>query len=146
MLASRTARPGPDLDRALQGEGVPRQPRNLDELLARPKVSLDELAPWVPEAAEWPAAVAHEVVAGIKYAGYIERQERQVRRIARMESLPIPEGLDFGLVEGLSFEVREKFTRVRPETVGQASRIPGATPAAVTALLAHLKARSAHER
>ena len=146
LLASRTARPGPDLDRALQGEGVPRQPRNLDELLARPKVSLDELAPWVPEAAEWPAAVAHEVVAGIKYAGYIERQERQVRRIARMESLPIPEGLDFGLVEGLSFEVREKFTRVRPETVGQASRIPGATPAAVTALLAHLKARSAHER
>ena len=145
LLASRSARPGPDLTCALQGEGIPQQPRKLNELLARPGIALEDLSPWLPEAARWPGAVAREVVAGIKYAGYIERQERQVQRVARMESLSIPAGLDFDRVEGLSFEVREKFERVRPETVGQANRIPGVTPAAVTALLAHLKARPTHE-
>jgi len=140
LLASRKASPGPELHQALQGEGVPTQARRLDELLMRPHVTLDALAPWLPEAQQWPPAVAAEVVAGVKYAGYIERQERQVQRIARMEALPIPPQLDFARVEGLSFEVREKLDRVRPETVGQASRIPGVTPAAVTALLAHLKA------
>ncbi len=134
LLASRRVRPGEGL------EGL-REPRRLDELLARPRVTLDELAPWIPEAAGWPRAVAEEVASRLKYAGYIERQQRQVERMARTDGVGLPGDLSYDDVAGLSFEVREKLRRVRPDTLGQAGRIPGVTPAAITALLTHLRLR-----
>ena len=144
LLASSTLRPTePGVSERLAERGIepPRQPRRLAELLARPRVLLDDLLPWIPEAADWPRAVVEEVASRLKYAGYIERQQRQVERMRRTETLRLPVDLSYGKVAGLSFEVREKLRRVRPETLGQAGRIPGVTPAAITALLAHLRMR-----
>ena len=79
--------------------------------------------------------VAEEVELQIKYEGYIQRQVRQVEKFKRLEKKSIPNSFDYNLVSGFSREVREKFNRVRPETVGQASRISGVTPAAISLLL-----------
>ena len=85
--------------------------------------------------------VAEQVEIQIKYAGYIERQHRDIERQRRHEELGLPEDLDYAEVHGLSREVREKLNRHRPRTLGQAGRLSGLTPAAVSLLLIHLKSR-----
>jgi tRNA uridine 5-carboxymethylaminomethyl modification enzyme len=103
---------------------------------------LSDLVPWLPEINSWPPAVQDEVTSQIKYAGYIEHQRRHVAQQQRAEFTPIPDDLDLDQVVGLSVEVRQKFQRSRPETLGQAGRIPGVTPAAITALMVHLRLRT----
>jgi len=76
-----------------------------------------------------------------KYAGYIDRQREEIDHRQAQDALRLPTDFDFEHIRGLSAEVREKLVRVRPETVGQAARIPGVTPAAVSLLLVHLKKR-----
>jgi tRNA uridine 5-carboxymethylaminomethyl modification enzyme len=76
-----------------------------------------------------------------KYAGYIDRQEREVAKHAKQESLRLPEDIDYAHVSGLSNEARQKLTAARPVTLGQASRLEGMTPSAVSLLLIHLKKR-----
>jgi tRNA uridine 5-carboxymethylaminomethyl modification enzyme len=83
--------------------------------------------------------VAEQVEIAVKYAGYIARQEEEVSRQEAHETTRIPADLDYDAVRGLSIEVRQKFKHQRPETVGQASRISGVTPAAISLLLVHLK-------
>ncbi|MCH9020820.1 MAG: tRNA uridine-5-carboxymethylaminomethyl(34) synthesis enzyme MnmG, partial [Proteobacteria bacterium] len=73
------------------------------------------------------------------YAGYLDRQEADVRAFRRAEALALPDGLDYGAVGGLSSEVREKLEASRPATLGAAARISGVTPAALTALLGHVR-------
>ena len=90
--------------------------------------------------------VSSQVEIQAKYSGYIARQEQEIARSRRSEQAPLPDDLDYGLVEGLSNEVREKLEQVRPDTVGQAARIAGVTPAAVSLLLIHLKKRSLTRR
>jgi tRNA uridine 5-carboxymethylaminomethyl modification enzyme len=85
------------------------------------------------------AAVAEQVEISIKYAGYIARQQNEVARLASQETTCIPSSFDYDDVRGLSFEVRQKLGEQRPETIGQASRISGVTPAAISLLLVHLK-------
>lgn len=75
----------------------------------------------------------------VKYEGYIERMKRQLAQFEELESIRIPERLDFNRVPGLSNEVRERLARNRPASVGMAQRMPGVTPAAVFALMAHLR-------
>jgi len=87
-------------------------------------------------------AVAEQVEIQAKYAGYIERQRDEIERTRRNENVSLPDDIDYGNVKGLSSEVREKLVRHRPSTLGQAGRIPGVTPAAVSLLLIHLKKRS----
>ena len=84
------------------------------------------------------AKVAEQVEIGVKYAGYLDRQREEIERQQRNESTPIPAGFDFAGVHGLSAEVQQKLARVQPQTVGQAQRIPGMTPAAISLLLVHL--------
>ncbi|MDP3221556.1 MAG: tRNA uridine-5-carboxymethylaminomethyl(34) synthesis enzyme MnmG, partial [Rubrivivax sp.] len=84
-------------------------------------------------------AVIEQAEIGIKYAGYIDKQKAEVERASSLESLVLPEDLDYGAVSALSFEVRQKLTRHRPATLGQASRLSGVTPAAISLLLVHLK-------
>jgi tRNA uridine 5-carboxymethylaminomethyl modification enzyme len=74
-----------------------------------------------------------------KYSGYIDRQQDEIERQRRHEEARLPEDIDYATVRGLSAEVRQKLKEARPETVGQASRVPGVTPAAVSLLLVHLK-------
>jgi len=89
-----------------------------------------------------PSQLTAEAEARVKYAGYIERQEQEVERQRRNEETPLPADLDYAVLTGLSHEVRQQLSRVRPGTIGQAGRIPGVTPAAVSILLVHLKKRS----
>jgi tRNA uridine 5-carboxymethylaminomethyl modification enzyme len=83
--------------------------------------------------------VAEQVEIQARYQGYIERQQEEIERQRRSEDKRLPENMDYRLVKGLSIEVREKLSQVAPQTVGQAARIPGVTPAAISLLLVHLK-------
>jgi tRNA uridine 5-carboxymethylaminomethyl modification enzyme len=142
----------------LLGKAIERE-YNLADLLRRPGVGFDTLTE-VLAAAQYtgqrPADVSRETLRGelgteladavieqleiaTKYAGYIDKQNDEVQRAAAYEQLRLPPELDYGQVTALSFEVRQKLTRHRPETLGQASRISGVTPAAISLLLIHLK-------
>jgi tRNA uridine 5-carboxymethylaminomethyl modification enzyme len=118
------------------------------DLLRRPEVSYDALvevageAPWPMEDDRLPAQVRAQVEVRAKYAGYIERQEDEIERQRRNEETALPSDLDYTQIAGLSIEVRTKLAEIRPETLGQAGRIPGVTPAALSILLIHLKKRS----
>jgi tRNA uridine 5-carboxymethylaminomethyl modification enzyme len=82
-----------------------------------------------------------QVEIATKYAGYIHKQQDEVARAAQYEHLPLPTDLDYGAVSALSIEVRQKLAHHRPQTLGQASRVSGVTPAAISLLLVHLKKR-----
>ena len=84
-------------------------------------------------------AVLEQVEVMAKYAGYIDRQRDEVGRAAHYENMALPADLDYGQVSALSMEVRQKLNRHKPETLGQASRISGITPAAISLLLIHLR-------
>ncbi|MBW9263302.1 MAG: tRNA uridine-5-carboxymethylaminomethyl(34) synthesis enzyme MnmG [Candidatus Thiodiazotropha sp. (ex. Lucinisca nassula)] len=113
-------------------------------LLARPNVSYRQLMtiPRLGPGLQEPQEV-EQLEVQAKYAGYIARQQGEIDKQRANESVQLPEDLDYTNVRGLSSEVREKFQRHRPETLGQAGRIPGVTPAAISLLLIHLKKRSA---
>ena len=90
-----------------------------------------------------PEAVRLQVEVRAKYSGYIERQQDEIERHRKSEETPLPGDLDYSTVAGLSNEVRQRLAAARPDTLGQASRLPGVTPAAVSVLLVHLKRRTA---
>ena len=119
------------------------QRRNLMELLAYPSIAFDDLARIWPQIGTWSAAVREQVEIDAAYAGYLDRQAADVAAFRRDEDLELPGQLDYAEVGGLSNEVREKLTTVRPATLGQAARIEGVTPGALTALLAHVRRRAA---
>ncbi len=110
----------------------------LAELLRRPQLDYDALAPFDPTRPKLPDAVFEQVEIELKYEGYIRRQEAQVREMRRLEGRRIPRELDYAGIDGLRLEAREKLARVRPENVGQASRISGVSPADVSVLLIYL--------
>ena len=91
--------------------------------------------------ADWPEVVREQVLIDAGSAGYIDRQRIEAESLQREEALILPETLDYSTVGGLSNEVREKLERIRPRTLGQAGRIEGMTPGALTALLFHVKHR-----
>ena len=129
------------------GDTLRREARAL-ELIARPDASYASVSaiPTVGQA-DLPADLRDQVVEQVeiqaKYAGYIDRQRDEVERARRAEAIQLPGDLNYARVKGLSAEVSEKLSRHRPETLGQAGRIPGVTPAAVSLLLIHLKKKSA---
>lgn len=118
---------------------------SLYNLLKRPDITLAQLRNLLPatDDALNDRAVAEQVEIQIKYQGYIDRQRVEVERMAQQESTLIPEELDYTQIAGLSNEVRQKLQAQRPTTIGQAARIPGMTPAAVSLLLVHLKKTAA---
>jgi len=117
----------------------------LTDLLRRPNVSYKQLMTLTGvdgrrfDQPELEVAVADQVEIQVKYAGYIDRQAKEVERHEHYENLALPDDIDYMSVRALSMEVRQKLTRHRPETLGQASRIAGVTPAAISLLLVHLK-------
>jgi tRNA uridine 5-carboxymethylaminomethyl modification enzyme len=156
-LKSTWVRPGvlPDTDaQRLLGRPIEHE-YSLAELLKRPAVRFDDVAEAAriarPEAgvsretlrAEWGVELADAVIEQLeiatKYAGYIDKQVEEVERAASLEGMPLPSGFDYSKVAALSFEVRQKLTQQRPATLGQASRISGVTPAAISLLLIHLR-------
>ena len=137
--------PVEDIERALDQPLA--RAHSLMELLRRPDVSYAQLmtlpgaAPGVED-----ARVAEQVEIQAKYQGYIERQQEEIARYEHYEDLKLPQDVDYGSLRGLSMEVRQKLSLHRPETLGQASRISGVTPAAISVLLVHLKHRSSAGR
>ncbi|MFO0018907.1 MAG: tRNA uridine-5-carboxymethylaminomethyl(34) synthesis enzyme MnmG [Alphaproteobacteria bacterium] len=117
------------------------QRRNLSELLAYPTIGFEDLARIWPEILDWSPAVREQVEIDAAYAGYLDRQAVDAEALRRDEALSLPEDLDYAAIGGLSAEAREKLGRVRPRTLGQAGRIEGLTPGALTALLAHVRRR-----
>jgi tRNA uridine 5-carboxymethylaminomethyl modification enzyme len=150
-LQSAWVRPGTEAGARIEARFGPlsREQRALD-LLRRPEVSYAALVEAVGEgAAQWRAdeRLADQVPAQVdvqaKYHGYIERQHEEIEHRRRHEDTRLPDDLDYAAVRGLSNEVRQRLAEHRPATLGQAARIPGVTPAAVSLLLVHLKRRDA---
>ncbi len=113
--------------------------RSMRELLAFPDVTLDQFVSAVPIIADWTDDVREQVQIDAAYANYLDRQSQDADTLKAEEGLMLPIDLDYGAVGGLSTEVKEKLARVQPRTLGQAGRIEGMTPGALTALLAYVK-------
>ncbi len=141
-LQSTWLRPGDDTTDALLAQrGLPPFADGVNALqfLRRPGVDYALIAALAPPSEPLPAEVVEQVEIEARYAGYIEKQQAEVARFRRLEELPLPPGLDYGSMAGLRTEAREKLSRVRPLTVGQASRLAGVNPADISVLLVHLK-------
>ena len=115
------------------------QRRSAFELLSHPTIGMQELARIWPRLGALPPPIAEQVEIDAKYDVYLSRQAADIAAYRRDESLALPPGLDYGALRGLSNEVRQKLQTLRPRTIGQAGRIDGMTPAALTLLVAHLK-------
>jgi tRNA uridine 5-carboxymethylaminomethyl modification enzyme len=114
----------------------------LEHLLKRPDVCYADLAELDPVSRETPQQIREQVEIQTKYKGYIDRQLQQVEQSKKLETARIPANLDYASIKSLTTEVREKLSKNRPDTLGQASRIPGITPAAISILAIALKSSS----
>ncbi len=114
----------------------------LEQVLRRPEIGYQQLAEIDPLVADLPTSVREQVEIQVKYQGYIERQLEQIERMRAQEETKIPADMSYEGIAGLTTEVREKLTRFRPDTLGQAARIQGVTPAAVAILAVLLKTRA----
>jgi tRNA uridine 5-carboxymethylaminomethyl modification enzyme len=129
------------------GESATRDVVSAFDLLRRPEVEYDHVVELIGPMAtvdddRLAPQIRTQLEVAAKYAGYIERQEEEIARQRRNEETRLPDDLDYARVAGLSNEVRQKLATIRPATVGQAARVPGITPAAVSILLVHLKKSS----
>jgi tRNA uridine 5-carboxymethylaminomethyl modification enzyme len=134
-------RPGPGTDDRLREMGTSPLGNvvTLEHLLKRSEIFFEHLRFFDPGLEDVEIQAAEEVETRVKYEGYILRQEREVEKLKHMEAVRIPDSVDYGAVHGLSAEVREKLSKVRPVCLGQASRISGITPAALMAIQVYLK-------
>lgn len=123
-----------------RGEPQPKHASKLSDLLRRPRISYEDLAPFDPARPELSPAITEQVEIQVKYQGYIDRQTRQVEEARRMEAHALPADLDYDSLNGLRLEAREKLKEIRPLNLGQASRISGVSPADVAALMVFLNA------
>ena len=140
----KTGVPGtPALNRLLTDRGTAPVPDGcrLIDLLRRPQVGYDDLTPFDPAPPGLPPAVREQVEITVKYEGYIRRQQAQVDAARRLEARRLPEDADYHLIQGLRIEARQKLSRVRPRSLGQASRISGVSPADVSVLILWLRSR-----
>ena len=135
--------PSPELAALLEERGEPpvRDGARLADLLRRPRLSYADLAPFDPGRPVLDPAVISEAEIAIKYAGYIERQLRQVEEVRRLEERPMPIDIDYLSIAGLRLEARQKLAAVRPKDLGQAGRVSGVSPADVAVLMVYLKQR-----
>ena len=113
----------------------------LAEILRRPGISYEMLAPADKNRPDLPADVREEVEIKVKYDGYIKRQLRQAEQFIKLESRPLPDDIDYGAIRGLRIEARQKLDKIRPRSLGQASRISGVSPADISVLIIYLEAR-----
>ena len=141
LLSDIRLNPQPDVIHTLEdlGLGSINQPVTLKDLLKRPGAEFEDIAKVDSRILSFDNEVAEQTTILVKYDGYIRRQMEQVERVKHLEGTRIPEGFDYQDIPGLSNEVKEKLSRIRPISLGQASRISGITPAAVSILQIYLK-------
>lgn len=132
--------PNADLNHLLEQNGTApiSTGTRLSDLVKRPQISYDMLAPFDKERPELPFSVREKVETEIKYEGYIARQQAQVNEMLRLEGKAIPNDIDYSAVYGLRLEAVEKLNKIRPANIGQASRISGVSPADISVLLIYL--------
>ncbi|MGC9141372.1 MAG: tRNA uridine-5-carboxymethylaminomethyl(34) synthesis enzyme MnmG [Caldimicrobium sp.] len=118
-----------------------KEPIRIFDLLKRPEVNLKELCGIIEDLSKFSEDVLEEVEIEVKYSGYLEKQLKEVEKFKKWESMLLPEDIDYYAIPGLSNEVREKLSRHRPLSIGQAMRIPGITPSAIAAIQVYLKKR-----
>jgi tRNA uridine 5-carboxymethylaminomethyl modification enzyme len=140
-LSDTWLRPTPETNQCLSGWGL--EPLhdgvNALQFLRRPETAYAMLEALAPNPQALAADAAHQVTIEAKYAGYIETQRKQVRRLSRLEGRRIPDSFDYETIVGMRKEAQEKLERIRPATVGQASRISGVNPADISVLLVYLE-------
>ncbi len=141
LLSEARLNPKPEVKQTIEnlGLGTINQPVTLKDLLKRPGAELKDIAQLDSRVLSFDSEAGEQATILVKYDGYIRRQIEQVGRAKHLEGAKIPEGLDYGAIPGLSNEVKEKLTRTRPISLGQASRISGMTPVAVTIVQIYLK-------
>ena len=142
-VRSTTVRPGPAVNAYLAqcGSNPIQQGVPLDQLVKRAELGYPVVDTLAPAPAPIAPAAARQVEVEIKYEGYIERQRQEIEKFRHLESIRIPDDFDYGRVHGLSNELRSKLRQVRPSALGQAARMEGMTPAAISVLMVALKAR-----
>ena len=140
----------------LEGSGIPGSPAlndmlaardtapvansaRLADLLRRPQVTYEDLAPFDAQRPELPSSITDEVEIQLKYAGYLTRQEKQVAEFKKEEARLLPEDLDYTAIQGLRLEARQKLQEIRPVSLGQAGRISGVSPADIAVLMIYLE-------
>jgi tRNA uridine 5-carboxymethylaminomethyl modification enzyme len=141
-LDSIVIRPDASTRDILEGinASVPKKAISLSELLRQPQLEIHDLAPFWPDMPGYEDDILEQVQVEIKFEGYLKRQEELVRRSEYLENYELPAGMDFSSVHGLSSEVIEKLASIRPRTLGQAGRISGVTPAALSSLEVFIRA------
>ena len=145
MLEATQIRSTPDTARILESLGTTPllESQSAARLLRRPEVTMDDVLALLPPELRGPLAAAppevtEKLAIHARYDGYIRRQQAEIRRHRATENLIIPDDFDYLRVEGLTFEAKDKLVRLRPQTLGQASRVPGVSPADISILLVHL--------
>ena len=123
--------------------GALKQPTSLADLLKRPELRYEHITEIAPSTEMLPSAVKEQVEIQIKYDGYIQRQQRQIHQFKKLENFRIPDTFDYANVRGLKTEAREKLAKIRPTSIGQASRLPGVSPADISILTVILHQRRA---
>ena len=136
------------INRVLEARSSTRvtEPVSLHKLLSRPEIQYSDLHAVDPDPMEHEPTVIGQIQTAVKYAGYLERQRKEIERMRTWESRTIPADFDYASIRAMSHEAREKLTAIRPANVGQASRIPGITPADLSILVVHLERRNATRR
>ncbi len=144
-VRSRLIRPSEQVNRFLAAQGSPplKQAVRLDRLLKRAELDYRAVETLAPSPVAVSPAVARQVEIEVKYEGYIRRQMHEIEKFRHLESIKIPGGFDFSAVHGLSNELKEKLNHIQPVSLGQASRIAGMTPAALSVMMVALKSRAA---
>ncbi len=122
-----------------KGSGSLSKPTSLEKLLRRPELEFDDLAEFVKEFPEYPAEVKEQVNIQVKYKGYIERQMSQIKQFKKMEDRLLPPDIDYDKLDNLRIEAKEKLSKIRPRSIGQASRISGVSPADISVLMIYLE-------
>jgi tRNA uridine 5-carboxymethylaminomethyl modification enzyme len=140
-------KPSPQLKQKMEGLGTSplTAAQSLSNLLKRPEVGIEDVLAWgketLPEDCrmDLDSATKETLEIEVKYEGYISIQKDEIRHLAKMKESKIPEAFEYGQVIGLSIELREKLSKQKPQSLAEAAKVPGVTPAALTALLFHLK-------
>ena len=140
--------PSPARDALMDALGTTRPEGGipLADLIRRPEATYAALAPIDPHRPDLPPALAFEVEVTLKYEGYIAREQERIDRFRHLETRPLPGSLDYDAIHGLRIEARQKLSKLRPETLGQASRISGVSPADLSILLVHLSSLGGQSR
>lgn len=141
LLKATKIKPSPEINRHLErlSTAVLKKAVTLEEMLKRPQISLKDLEDIDGLRIDIPEFASRQVEIEIKYAGFIQRQLAEVERFKNVEKIKIPQTFDYGSVPGLSREIKEKLNKVRPINLGQASRVSGVTPAAISILMIYLR-------